>query len=41
MVLDSISVASTINLTEVNYSEETKKKIRIFHILKHFRDKTN
>lgn len=37
--LDSISVASTINLTEVNYSDETKKKIRIFHILKHFRDK--
>ena len=37
--LDSISVSSTINLTEVNYSEETKKKIRIFHILKYFRDK--
>ena len=37
--LDCITVASTINLTEVNYSEETKKKIRIFHILKHFREK--
>ncbi|HRE78479.1 MAG TPA: DEAD/DEAH box helicase family protein [Flavobacterium sp.] len=37
--LDCITVASTINLTEVNYSEETKKKIRIFYILKHFREK--
>ena len=37
--LDSISIAYTINLEEINYSEETKNKIKIFHILKHFRDK--
>lgn len=37
--LDCISIANTINLEEVNYPQNYKKKIKAYKNLNHFRDK--